>query len=211
MADTRLRQLERTASQGDPQAQVHLLLQRVRVGELSRHQLELAAYLHHLPALVALGREVGSVGDLSCWVEGLERWGREVCARAALRAACLVRGPFEEWLRLQPASCRELRAALDVSIAWLDEMCERDRATAEKRYLRFMTRAGHRLYGIGPDCVAATAVSEAVRSVFQEDYALAAGNAVRSVVKSRSPRVTLIEICRYLLPLALGESRIVRV
>lgn len=203
MADGRLRQLERTAWQGDSQAQVRLLLQRVRVGDLPRHSLALAAYLRHTPACEAVGKGPSPIPDLPSWVEGLEPWGRDTCARAAVRAASMVRGPFENWLRLQPAACSELRSSLDAARAWLQQGADRDRDAAERRYVSFLTRAGHRLYGMGPDHVAANAVSDAVRSVFQRDFAVCAGNAVRHAVKARSPRDVLLAIRRDLLPLAL--------
>ena len=49
MADERLRQLEREAATGDGQARAKLLLERVRLGELSEERLRLAAYTR-LPA-----------------------------------------------------------------------------------------------------------------------------------------------------------------
>ena len=52
--DERLRDLERQAARGDVQAAAKLLLERVRVGELDRQRLRLAAFLEYEPARVAV-------------------------------------------------------------------------------------------------------------------------------------------------------------
>ncbi len=55
MADLRLRALERQAAQGDTQAQARLLVERTRVGDTTRSQLEILGILGHHPAILALG------------------------------------------------------------------------------------------------------------------------------------------------------------
>ncbi len=95
-SDQRLREFERRARSGDPQAEAEQLVQRVRSGALSRERLELAAYLGHPPARVAHGDSIFGAGaeagivDLEAWVRGLDhrRAGRWPLAplRAALAA-----------------------------------------------------------------------------------------------------------------------------
>jgi hypothetical protein len=54
VADQRLRDLERNAAHGDLQAQARLLLERVRVGDLTEERLQLVAYLGHEAARVCI-------------------------------------------------------------------------------------------------------------------------------------------------------------
>lgn len=55
MADAKLRELERRARTGCPQAEAEQLLARVRAGTLSRERLELAAWGGHEPARLSIG------------------------------------------------------------------------------------------------------------------------------------------------------------
>jgi hypothetical protein len=111
MSDTKLRDLERrwreTGAVGDEAA---YLLERVRVGDLSRQRLELAAYCGHDP--LALNRSLAwPPPSLLPWVRGLVPWGRGVWVVAALTAARVAvrqRG----W---------ELPESLAAAQEWLDE------------------------------------------------------------------------------------------
>lgn len=55
MSDQRLRELERAWRAGNPEAEAQLLNERVRIGDLDRRMLELAAVLGYQPALQACG------------------------------------------------------------------------------------------------------------------------------------------------------------
>ena len=50
MSDGRIRELERRVSAGDPEAEVALLRERLRIGELTEKQLRLTAFLGHTPS-----------------------------------------------------------------------------------------------------------------------------------------------------------------
>lgn len=93
MGDARLRELERRARTGDPQAEAEQLLARVRSGTLSRERLELAAYCGHEGALAVAPPDPISLAWISApsldrWLEGLTGWPwREVLLVRAARAA----------------------------------------------------------------------------------------------------------------------------
>src|SRR5690242_18087499 len=84
MSDQRRRRAERDAAGGEPAARARLLVERLRLGELQREALELAAYLGHSPARSALGSGAPRAqGELAERLEGLEPWGPEPLLRAA--------------------------------------------------------------------------------------------------------------------------------
>jgi hypothetical protein len=116
--DERLRKLEREAAQGDASATARLLVERVRLGELSDERLRLAAYLGHPTAREAVGDALPAPEDALEWVRALDGHGREACVRAALTAArhsLPVSG--------HPVSA-DVEAALDATAAWLACPCE---------------------------------------------------------------------------------------
>lgn len=85
MSDTKLRDLERRWKEtGAVEDEAAYLLERVRVGELTRERLELAAYCGHEAACTLA--TVQSESDLMQWVVGLHRWGIEALVRAAIAA-----------------------------------------------------------------------------------------------------------------------------
>lgn len=92
MTDARLRSLARDAAQGDPHAHTRLLLERVRVGDLSEERLRLAAYLGDEAASAVVGPDVPSFGGLDAAnaVLGLKSYGPAVFVRAAIAAASLL-------------------------------------------------------------------------------------------------------------------------
>ena len=101
MRDEDLRRLERaSAEQGDPLVEARRLLELARRGDLPQERLELAAYVGHAAARVALeGRAVAPPEGVADWLKGLERWGREARLRAAIvltRVLSRTRGRFEE-------------------------------------------------------------------------------------------------------------------
>lgn len=121
MADARLRSLERRVSQGDPEAEPQLLLERVRLGLLARERLELAAALGHAAAARALERTIEREDpDSREWLWNLLPHGRWVVARAILIAARYVLPSFESvWPdELAPRDALEaVEAACDAGAA----------------------------------------------------------------------------------------------
>lgn len=93
MSDARLRGLERQAATGDLEARARLLLERERLGHLTRAQLALAAHAGDAAAVRALG--VGPPDDAQAWARGFYRFGQHTCVRvvAAATATLLERGP----------------------------------------------------------------------------------------------------------------------
>jgi hypothetical protein len=104
MSDARLRELERkwkeTGAVGDEAA---YLLERMRVGDVTRDRLEFAAYCGHEAARRVVGGESGQSGpeQLLAGVTS-KRWGADMTAEA-LRAALEVCGAaFERAGELTP-------------------------------------------------------------------------------------------------------------
>ena len=117
MADEHLRALERSASQGGSEAQARLLRERLRAGSLSASRLELAAYLGHAGALLALEQAPEPEDrDLREWLWSFQRWGRQGVVRV-LVAACRC------GLECAPDHPRlgALEDALGVVSAWCDD------------------------------------------------------------------------------------------
>lgn len=111
-------------AQDDPiAAEGRYLAHRIKVGDLSRERVELAAYAGYLPAAQAVELEPPSE-DPAAWVAGLSRWGPD-----ALRgfAAALVRGklviPLGE-TALTPVAVRFILNANRILIAAERDMLE---------------------------------------------------------------------------------------
>jgi hypothetical protein len=127
VADERLRRLERQAAAGDPEAAARLLLERLRLAEVTVEGARLAAYLAEPAAARAFpGVQPGDVSDLRAWLLGLRPWGKETLVRAALAAAHAVLPRFEERLTHE----RRPRQALEAAEAWLEEATEARRVMA---------------------------------------------------------------------------------
>lgn len=121
MADERLRDLERQATQGAPHAQARLLLERVRVGELDLEMLMLAAYCGDEASQEALKEEVAEVVAPSNlvsieWFETLERWDEETMVRGAIVAASLAHSWFVEYYREEQRPLQAIAAARQVLV-----------------------------------------------------------------------------------------------
>ncbi len=109
MSDQRLRDLDRDAADGGLMAEARLLVERVRVGDLTEERLRLAAYLGHEPARLALGREApaAEAGPAAGLILGLKPYGPPAFIRAAVAVARLVADspdanlvkPLRAWLR----------------------------------------------------------------------------------------------------------------
>lgn len=120
MSDANARRAERLAfAEGRDPHDVATLTRRLRDGSLARERVELAAYCGHEWAPVVLGHgsraatgwpdwlvarmtndEGGPVVGMAVWLRGLERWGHEVCVRAAVASAREALASHEdEWLQ----------------------------------------------------------------------------------------------------------------
>lgn len=82
MGDEARRALSRVGDTGDPEALAQELALRLRQGELSSEGLELAAYCGHAPAAALC--ELSAPAHLTTWVRGLDRFGQDACALAAV-------------------------------------------------------------------------------------------------------------------------------
>jgi hypothetical protein len=90
MSDAKLRDLERRWKEtGSVEDEAAYLLERVRVGDLTRERLELAAYCGHEGAMSAIGSQLDS-GAPTVWMVGLARWGSGPILIAAAAAVRLV-------------------------------------------------------------------------------------------------------------------------
>lgn len=104
MSDDARRRAERGAASGDREAAVKLIAERLRAGELTRREVELAAYVgdEAARAVFGAGAEKGA-RDVGRFVRGLGRFKRETGDRAiaALAAlAGLALGSPDEWPEL---------------------------------------------------------------------------------------------------------------
>ncbi len=130
MSDARLRELERRWKEtNSPDDEAAYLLERVRVGDLTRERLELAAYCGQEGASRALGGSAPTPShDLVAWVGGLEQWGERAVTLAAAAIAVgvlpvyeretgdrLLRGVVEAARQYAAAPSGALAYALDVA------------------------------------------------------------------------------------------------
>jgi hypothetical protein len=97
VSDEHLRELERRSKEtGSPEDEAAWIRERVRIGELARERVELAAYCGHAGArLVSVGQVVPTVS--ADWLQGLYRWGETTYARATLACSrSLLPAPSEQ-------------------------------------------------------------------------------------------------------------------
>ncbi len=101
MSDARLRELERRWKEtGSPDDEAAYLLERVRVGDLTRERLELAAYCGHEAAIGSDAQELPPTTSLD-WINGLSDHGHQASCMAALivvRLATQTYSPAPETL-----------------------------------------------------------------------------------------------------------------
>lgn len=96
VSDAKLRELERRWKEtGSVEDEAAYLLQRVRVGDLSRERLELAAYCGHLGAIAAKHATVSAPSELAAWVRGLRGWLDDQTMR--LVALVVARMALDNW------------------------------------------------------------------------------------------------------------------
>jgi len=106
MRDERYRRLQRGAHSTGESSEAELLLARLRAGELSYEQVELAAYLGSLAAEEATDFPLDDEADLEEFAWGLCDWGHWIQHRACLAAAREAISP-----RLEEAFRRGLELA----------------------------------------------------------------------------------------------------
>jgi hypothetical protein len=116
MGDALLRELERRwKASRSVEDEARLVAERVRVGDLTRARLELAAYAGHAAAcLAAESVETASPSSFGRWLRGLERWGSSVCVLAAV---LIARSKLPAWTDCYPKD-RRPEMALDAAEAW---------------------------------------------------------------------------------------------
>jgi hypothetical protein len=116
--DERERSLEREVAAGDRDAEVKLLVERVRRGAISSERVALLAYVDDASAIEYLGSEAPHrpVG-LESWIRGLRPWGREVWVRAGVASARLVLPLFEAKQIDDP----RVHNAIEAAERWLDD------------------------------------------------------------------------------------------
>lgn len=117
MSDDERRELERRIRQGaDPADEARWLTERVRHGALPAARLELAAYLGHPAARVALGAEPPAADDDAVlrWRQALDAAGRDALVRAAI-------GALRSRLGDVPSPRAQLVEALGLLEAWVKE------------------------------------------------------------------------------------------
>ncbi len=119
MTDARLRELERQAATGDLAAAGRLLLERERLGHVTRAQLELAAHAGDPGAARAL--EVTPASDALAWARGFYRFGQEACVRVTAAAGTTLR---ETGPPLLTRGGAERQAPLQALRPWLACPCE---------------------------------------------------------------------------------------
>lgn len=118
MADDYLSQLEdRWRDTGEAQEEARVLLERIRVGLLTRGKLELAAFLGHEAARLALP-EAGTAraDDPRRLVTELWRWGKEACVGASVAAAQVALAGDVPW---DPRA----QQAIEAAAAWVKCPC----------------------------------------------------------------------------------------
>ena len=128
MSDERLRQLDRRWREtGAIEDEAALLQERVRVGNLRRERLELAALLGSQGAQLATGfRSLGAVSELPSLISMLGHHGTEALAQAA---AAVAQAVWSEW---QWNRDGRLVDALAATEAWIACPCPVHAAGARK-------------------------------------------------------------------------------
>ena len=130
MTDTWLRRHERAAAQGDLEASVHFLCDRLRRGNLTEERVRLAAYLgdpsarlllgDRAPELPAIRARAGLELNQRRWVTGLRAYGKEWLVRAA---AAIAHTRLEAWSQWDDTDERP-RRALAAAEAWVLCQCD---------------------------------------------------------------------------------------
>ncbi len=132
MSDDYLQQLEaRWRETGDAPDEARLLVERMRAGVLPRPRLELAAFLGHEAARLALPGSPGIDGEAPTRLAGeLWPWGKEACVAAAVAASHAV-STLDLGARRDARDGRP-RRAIEAAAAWVHCPCDAHVAAARQ-------------------------------------------------------------------------------
>ena len=119
MTDVRVRELERAATNGDGDAAVALLVQRVRTGALERKDLEIAAYFGDPVAERAVGSTFRVPKSPVQVLRTLARWGRA----QLIVAGRLLIAPALDVLGWSTCHEREAQEAVNAAFDWVSCPC----------------------------------------------------------------------------------------
>jgi hypothetical protein len=199
MSDERLREAERRWREtGAVEDEARFLIEQVRLGELTTPRLRLAAYCDHDGAREALAEAARRPGPPQLWIYGLEEWGPQVVARAAVAAAYSVL-PLVE--KEQPSMAHTPRHHLEVADAWI---C-RGGAPPDSR-----TNQASWPEGTRPEVIAAACAAHAALRSTGKDGASAAGTALVSALEAAGDESPLVAIRFELVAHALDRADPVR-
>lgn len=205
MSDEGLRDLERAwRASHDPHDEARLLAERLRAGLLVRARLELAAYLGHGPARIALGEAApaGRRVPWLAWVAAIDDEGRRTLVRGLVDGVASERD-----LRAEA----QLDAALDGLLEWLSCPCPTHAASL--RVLRDALHVDPPL----PEALASAALKRTVGALCLRDAILlvltpgrdAAEGALRRVLdlaRAKDPPLRTAGVIAPLLAWALGPE-----
>lgn len=214
MSDDYLQQLEaRWRETGDAPDEARLLLERMRAGLLPRPRLELAAFLGHEAARMALPGSPGLDVEEPARLAGeLWPWGKEACVAAAVAASHAV-----STLDLGAPRDARPRRAIEAAAAWVHCPCEPHvagarlaaeaalqaagiaQANAQSSADRYPALAAHHAAAAAAAWPAPVASKHAHRAIkYAEEAALASGALDRADLTGI--------ICRALVLWALGPD-----
>jgi hypothetical protein len=117
MSDERLRELERRWKEtGSVDDEAKYLAERVRVGDLEKEMLELAAYCGHQGARLALGPSASQASPPPTreWVSGLRNFSKVASVVGLIH---LAQGRMAAWTSFRPEDHAPKRA-LDRAVEW---------------------------------------------------------------------------------------------
>lgn len=217
MSEDYLRQLElRWRETGDAPDEARFLVERMRAGLLGRPRLELAAFLGHEGARLALpGSPTIDSDDPTRLAEELWPWGKEACVAAAVSA---VHAALNDDGDDRVLGSRDLRPqrAVEAAAAWVHCPCDTHLAAAREAANGALSAAG--ISGANaatPDRHLALAAHHAAAAAAAWPFPIASKHAFRAIkyaceATSRSPLLTPREltavICEALVPWALGPD-----
>jgi hypothetical protein len=156
VSDARLRELERRWKEtGSVDDEAAYLLERVRVGDLTRERLELAAYCGHEGATRA------KVGEAACEVEGLfAALATSQLDLNIIAVAAAAEQRLPEWSSLSPNDLTPHRALAHIFGVWDDQLARETLSELS----RSIERAAPGLPGDHPGLVAAWSAQRALEA-----------------------------------------------
>lgn len=211
MSDDWLRQLEaRWRETRDALDESRYLLERMRAGELPRPRLELAAFLGHEAARLALPAAPAHQGDDPTRLASeLWPWGKEAGVAAAVSAAHATLP--EEGTRA--SRDRRPHDAIDAAAAWVHCPCDEHVNAARVAAEAALSAAGIGSPNVdaGPDRFPALAAHHAAAAASAWPFPVAMKHAYRSVKYAHASGALAGEnlavvICQALTTWALGQE-----